>query len=379
MALKGIRVLEFGGLAPGPFCGKVLADFGASVTRIDRTLNNPIDCLQDGKKTLAVNLKNQKSQDLLRSLAKVHDVLIEPYRPGVMEKLHLGPDVLMKDNPKLIYARLTGFGQTGPLSKRAGHDINYIAVSGVLSFLGRKSEKPTAPINLLADFAGGGLLCALGICLALLERSRSGKGQIVDSSMTEGSAYIASWLMMSQGLPIWHGARGENVLDTGSFYYDTYETKDGKFMSVGAIEPQFYESFVKILGLDDLSQFGSNEEAKIAVEKAFKTKTQKEWSEIFEKVDACVFPVVDWNEVDHHHHNKATSAFSRIKKDGYNLLVPIPSPRLSRTPGEAAALTNQKSHYEDAVEILKLIGKTEKDVEKLMQDGTILLSNEAKL
>ncbi|KAJ6647502.1 Alpha-methylacyl-CoA racemase [Pseudolycoriella hygida] len=369
MALKGIRVLELAGLAPGPYCGMILSDFGASVTRIDRTVNNRLDCLGNGKTTLPLNLKSTKAQTILRKLVKKSDVIIEPFRPGVMENLGLGPDVLMKDNPRLIYARLTGFGQTGPLSARAGHDINYVAVSGVLSFLGEKDSKPKPPVNLLADFAGGGLLCAFGICVALLERSRSGKGQVIDHSMTEGSAYVASWLMRSQQLPIWGKARGDNILDGGSFFYDTYETKDNKFMSVGALEPQFFKEFIKGLELE-IGQFDENETAKILVGEKFKTKTQKEWIDIFEDTDACVFPVVEWEEAKFHRQNRSRQSFVENTTN----VIPTPAPILSRTPAKSSVL-KEEAVGECVESLLKEIGVDKDEIKELCNEGVLLLES----
>lgn len=274
-----------------------------------------------------------------------------------------------------MHILILGFGQTGPLASRAGHDINYVAISGILSFLGRKNENPTPPINLLADFAGGGLLCALGICLALLERYKSGKGQIIDNSMVEGCAYIGSWLTMSQNLPIWGKSRGENILDTGAFFYDTYKTKDGKYMSVGALEPQFYEEFIKNLGLNDLSQYDDNEVVKEKVTTAFLTKTQDEWTEIFEKVDACVFPVIEWQHVMNHNHNKIRNSF--IKSDD-SVIIPRPAPLLERTPGFCKFYKNSDP-YSDAVNILEDIDITKEEVSKMIEDETILLPKNSKI
>lgn len=354
MALKGLKVLEFVGLAPGPFCGMILADFGATVTRIDKvnlnfkfrctlilnysilgfgqTVHNRLDVLQGGKRTIAVNLKTPEGVELVKRLSKTSDVLLEPFRVNVMEKLGLGPEILMKENPRLIYARLTGFGQNGVFAARAGHDINYIALSGFLSMLGRSNEKPTGPINFAADFAGGGLLCAFGICLAALERHHSGKGQIVDCAMVEGSAYIANWFLRSQKLPIWGRPRGENIIDTGAHFYDTYETKDEKFMSVGAIEPQFYNLLLEGLGLkeEDVPQFDDFEEAKEKFTEIFKTKTQEEWCKIFDDKDACVLPVLDWKQAARHPHNVARNVFT--EQDGESTVNP--APKLSRTPGQ---------------------------------------------
>jgi alpha-methylacyl-CoA racemase len=214
MALRGIKVLEFAGLAPVPFCGMVLADFGASVLRVDKLqANTDLDSLGNGKQSIALNLKHPDGVEIVKRLAKTSDVLIEPFRKGVMEKLGLGPEILMKDNPRLIYARLTGYGQSGYYCKNAGHDINYVGLSGLLSLFGRSGEKPIFPVNFAADFAGGGLTCALGILLALHERHSSGLGQVIDSNMVEGTAYLGSWLYRSQNLPIWGNERGKNHLD----------------------------------------------------------------------------------------------------------------------------------------------------------------------
>ncbi len=293
-------------------------------------MHNPLDVLQGGKRTIAVNLKSQDGIKIVHKLSKSSDVIIDPFRAGIMEKLGSGPKILMAENERLIYARLTGFGQNGQFSQRAGHDINYIALSGVLSLFGRSGEKPTAPLNFAAGFAGGGLLCALGICLAVLERHNSGKGQIVDIAMVEGSAYIANWLLRSQKLPIWGKPRGQNILDTGAHFYDTYETKDGRYMSVGAIEPQFYQQLMEGLGLqEDIQQFDDFAEAKRRFTEIFRTKTQEEWCQIFDDKDACVFPVLDWEQAARHPHNVAREVFS--EKDGE--LAVNPSPKLSRTPG----------------------------------------------
>ncbi|KAH8392184.1 hypothetical protein KR215_002606 [Drosophila sulfurigaster] len=367
MPLKGIKVLEFVGLAPGPLCGKILADFGATVTRIDKMLENPLDVLHHGKSTLAINLKKPEGQGLVRQLASKYDVIVEPFRPGIMEKLNLGPAELCATNPRLIYARLTGFGQQGRLAARAGHDLNYAAISGVLSMLGRKHEKPTSPINLLADFAGGSVMCALGICLALLERHRSGRGQVVDAAMVDGAAYVASWLFMSRSLSIWseHQERGANLLDGGAYFYDTYETKDGRYMSVGALEPQFFELLKQRLELpQELSQYGVEHEklGRRLLTEAFLTKTQAEWSAIFEDVDACVYPVVEWQEAAEHRHNAERASFERFEDS----LVPRPAPRLSRTPGKFRQHANGNAVLED----LQL---TPEQLRQLQEDGVLTL------
>ncbi|KAH8413572.1 hypothetical protein KR009_012365 [Drosophila setifemur] len=371
MPLKGIKVLEFVGLAPGPLCGKILTDFGATVTRIDKVLDNSLDVLQQGKRTVSLDLKNPKGQQLVRRLASKCDVLIEPFRPGVMEKLNLGPAQLCEENPRLIYARLTGFGQQGRLSPRAGHDINYAAMSGVLSMLGRKDENPTAPINLLADFAGGSVMCALGICLALLERHKSGHGQVVDASMVEGAAYVASWLFMSQNLHIWGQPRGDNVIDGGVYFYDTYETKDGLYMSVGALEPQFFEMLRQRLDLpDDLPQFGAEhqERGRTLLTEAFKTKSQAEWSRIFEDVDACVYPVLDYREVHKHDHNVERESFELVN----DAPAPRPAPLLSRTPGKLRKDSKQS-------ELIDELDLKPQELKELLDAGVLNLPEGAKL
>ncbi|XP_070495412.1 alpha-methylacyl-CoA racemase [Chironomus tepperi] len=383
MALKGFKVIEMAGLAPVPMCGMILADFGAQVTRIDKTLNSNFDVLKGGKRTIALDLKKSKATEIVRKICKVSDVIIEPFRPGVMEKLGLGPEVLLKDNPKLIYARLTGFGADGRglYGKRAGHDINYIATSGVLSMFGRKGENPYAPVNFAADFAGGGLLCAFGICTALLERERSGKGQIVDSAMVDGSAYVASWMFRSRDLPIWGNSRGDNMLDGKAHFYETYETKDGKFMAVGAIEPQFYALLLQGLELTDeqAPQFDNFEESKQLFTQIFKSKTQSEWTAIFDGIDACVTPVLDWHEAPNHPHNKDRNVF-RQKTDESDPVVPNPAPRLSRTPAKSQyGVGTDRDYLEMAVEIMGEIGVGKEEMKGLVDDGVLVMDGKAKL
>ncbi|XP_006875453.1 PREDICTED: alpha-methylacyl-CoA racemase [Chrysochloris asiatica] len=245
MALRGVCVVELAGLAPGPLCGMILSDFGAQVLRVDRPGSaGDVSHLARGKRSLILDLKRPQGTEVLRRLCSRADVLLEPFRCGVMEKLQLGPEVLLRDNPKLIYARLSGFGQSGRLSTAAGHDINYLALSGVLSKIG-SGEQLYAPLNLLADFGGGGLMCTLGILLALFERTRSGKGQVIDANMVEGTAYLSSFLWKTHKAGLWDRPRGQNLLDGGAPFYTTYRTADGQFMAVGAIEPQFYELLIK--------------------------------------------------------------------------------------------------------------------------------------
>ncbi|NWQ70572.1 AMACR racemase, partial [Neopipo cinnamomea] len=374
MALSGVRVLELAGLAPAPLCGMILADFGARVVRVDRLSHSPAapDVQGRGKRSLALDLKRPQGAAALKRLCRGADVLIEPFRYGVMEKLGLGPEVLLQENPSLIYARLTGFGQTGKYAKSAGHDINYLALSGVLSNLGRKDENPYAPVNLLADFAGGGVMCALGIVIALYERATSGRGQIIDASMVKGVAYLSSFLWKSQNVGIWSRPRGENLLDGGAPFYEIYRTSDGKFMAVGAIEPQFYEQLIKGLGLDSNElpiQMSISDwpEMKKKFASIFAQKTQAEWCSIFDGTDACVTPVLSLNDVASHQHNKQRSSF--IKND-QGEISPRPAPLLSRTP---AVPSCERDPFigEHTEEILLENGFTKQEIAKLHSDKII--------
>uniref|UniRef100_A0A8C8VHN7 Alpha-methylacyl-CoA racemase n=1 Tax=Pelusios castaneus TaxID=367368 RepID=A0A8C8VHN7_9SAUR len=374
MALSGVRVLELAGLAPAPLCGMILADFGAQVVRVDRCPRSAVstDVQGRGKRSLALDLKRAQGAAALRRLCLRADVLVEPFRHGVMEKLGLGPEVLLQENPKLIYARLTGFGQSGKYARSAGHDINYLALSGVLSKLGRKDENPYAPLNLLADFAGGGLMCAMGIIVALYERTKSGKGQLIDASMVEGAAYLSSFLWKSQNLGLWNRCRGENLLDSGAPFYETYKTLDGKFMAVGAIEPQFYEQLLKGLGLESdklPSQLSFSDwcEMKKMFATIFSEKTQAEWCKIFDGTDACVTPVLSLDEVALHQHNKERGSF--IKNDQEEI-SPRPSPLLLRTPATPSA-RRDPFIGEHTQEILLEFGFSKEEIAKLHSDKVI--------
>lgn len=373
MPLKGIKVVEMAGLAPGPFCGMVLADFGASVIRVDKiggALSH--DCLGNGKRSIALDLKTDQGVEVLKRLTIQSDVIIDPFRRGVMEKLKLGPNDLMPENKKLIYARLTGYGQEGPFADRAGHDINYLSLSGLLSLFGRYKENLVPPTNLASDFGGGGLMCALGIVLALFERSRTQIGQVIDANMVEGTAYLGSWLFRSQKVPgIWGQPRGKNLLDTGAHFYNTYQTKDGKYISVGAIEPQFYAILLEKLNLkeEDFPHFYDFDESKVKFTKIFKEKTQKEWSEIFDGSDACVTPVLSLDEVRDHPHNNVRGTFIL---DNDETLVPKPAPGLSRTPGiSSAAKSPAPEHGEHSIEILSEHGFTPAEMDNLIDSGIV--------
>ncbi|CAG2173878.1 unnamed protein product [Oppiella nova] len=372
MALKGTKVLELVGLAPAPFCGLLLSDFGAQVLRIDRPHNRQPDCLKRGKKSIFIDLKSSKGKEIMKKLSESADVVIEPFRPGVMEALSLGPKDLMATNEKLIYARMTGYGQSGSLAKRAGHDINYLAIAGILSKLGPK-DTPSPPINILGDFAGGGLLCAFGICLALLERTRSGMGQVIDANITEGSAYVSQyiWHSMSANSPIrdllWpqQQQRASNLLDGGAPFYRCYRTKDDKYIAVGALEPQFYDLLMSTIGLDldQYNRYDINQWSELTdkLSETFATKTQTEWTQVFEGVDACVTPVLDFHSVHHFPHNKSRESFF---SDG----TPKPSPILSRTP----ALPNEDSGDNVVTkEVLLELGYSENEINHLAADNVI--------
>jgi len=304
--------------------------------------------------------------NVLRKLCGSADVLIEPFRPGVMERLGLGPEVVTKENPRLVYARLTGFGQSGPYKDMAGHDINYLALSGVLNSLGRKNENPLAPINLLADFAGGSFVCAMGIMAALLERGVSGKGQVVDSCMVEGAAYVGSWLFASRDMFVWGQPRGHNMLDSGVHFYETYQTSDNLYMSVGCIEPQFYETFLEKLGVsdDDLPQFDDFDELKTKVAEIFKTKTRDEWCKVFDGTDACVTPVLSQEEAPSHPQNLARNSFL---PGG----MPRPAPVLSRTPASASDSSNTIEFGLHTREVLLEEGLAEAEVDDLIARGVV--------
>jgi alpha-methylacyl-CoA racemase len=370
-ALEGIRVIEMAGLAPAPYCGMILADFGADVVRVDRLGAQSFDLLSRGKRSVAINMKHPDGVATLLRMIEKADVLLEPFRPGVMEKLGVGPDVACERNPRLVYARLTGYGQTGTYARMAGHDINYIAISGALSQLGRKGENPYAPVNLVGDFAGGGMLCALGIALALVERARSGKGQVIDAAMVDGAAHLATFLYQFRAAGLWSDDRGTNLLDGGAHFYETYRTKDGKYVAVGAIEPQFYAALLKGLGLDPATmprQMDREHWAVTAKEFAeiFASKTRDEWCAIFDGTDACVAPVLGLDEVPVHPHPRGRQTLIQTG-DGH--WEPAPAPRLSRTPGAARGRGPKAGEHTD--EILAEHGLPAGEIARLCEGGAV--------
>jgi len=376
--LDGIKVIEMAGLAPVPYCGMILADFGADVVVVDRVIKHlpetpnaiPKNPLDRGKRSMRVDLKSEDGVAVLKKMIRDADVLVEPFRPGVMEKLGLGPEEALALNPRLIFARLTGWGQKGPYTAMAGHDINYIALSGALSLFRRKGENPLPPCNLLGDFAGGGMLCAMGVLLALIERNRSAKGQVIDAAMLDGAANLAVLfygLYANQFLSL---DIGTNMLDTGAPFYQTYATADGKFMSVGAIETQFYRELLERLGVDPATlpsqhDTGKWPEMKETFAGIFKTRTRDEWSAIFDGTDACVAPVLDLDEVIQHPHNSTRQLLIDID----DVSQPAPAPRLSRTPGVAEKFA--QSRGAETKEVLQEMGYTTEKIESFYENGVV--------
>jgi alpha-methylacyl-CoA racemase len=335
--LAAFRIVEFAGIGPGPFACMMLADMGAEVVTLDRVgaRKNLHSIAGRGRKVVEIDLKHKDSTALVLDLLANADALIEGFRPGVMERLGLGPDIVQARNPRLVYGRMTGWGQDGPLAQAAGHDINYIALAGALAHFGREGSKPTPPINLVGDFGGGGMFLAFGIVCGILEAQRSGKGQVIDAAMVDGSAILMSMMWGLKAIGFWDEAMGVNVLDSGAPFYDTYETKDGKFVSLGSLEPQFYAELVNRLGLADAGLPAQMDRAgwpelREKFTALFKTKTRDEWSAILEHSDACFAPVLTMSEATSHPHIQARGTV--INRDGVD--QPAPAPRFSRTPAE---------------------------------------------
>jgi alpha-methylacyl-CoA racemase len=335
--LQGIRVLEFESIGPAPFAGMLLADMGADVLVIDRPATTDLglkrerwyDVMMRGKRSVTLDLK-KNSAAALELVAKA-DALIEGMRPGVMERLGLGPDAVLARNPKLVYGRMTGWGQDGPLAPRAGHDINYIALAGVLHAFGRKGEPPVPPLNLVGDFGGGGMLLGFGVACALLEAARSGRGQVVDAAMVEGASLLGAMFAGFLKTKTWNEVRGVNILDTGAPWYNVYATKDGKYVSIGSIETRFYQELLQKLKLKDLGQHDRKRWPQMhkLFAKTFKSKTRAQWCKVFEGSDACFAPVLSWSEARRDPHNVFRKNFISMK----DLEQPAPAPRFSRTPG----------------------------------------------
>jgi alpha-methylacyl-CoA racemase len=375
--LDGIKVIEMAGLAPSPFCGMVLSDFGAQVVVVDRLhteADNPLRLPENifdlSKHRIRVDLKKRDGADIVRNMIRKSDVLVESYRPGVMELLGLGPEQALSANPKLIYARVTGWGQSGLFARSAGHDINYIALSGALSLFKRKGEKPLPPLNILGDFAGGGMLCAMGILLALMERGRSGKGQVVDAAMLDGSAYLSTLFYGLFANNLMSLEIGTNMVDGGAPYYQVYETRDGKYMAVGSIESQFYAQLLQGMGLNPSSLPEQNDtrawpEMIHRFAEIFRTKTRVEWETIFAGRDACVSPVLELDEVGTHPHNKERGLLTGI----HGFFRPSPAPRLSRTP--AGALGERDPRNAQSRQVLNELGYSEEQIGRFFENQIV--------
>ena len=372
--LQGIKVIEIAGIGPGPFCAMMLSDLGAEVIRVDRKTalgtGSKFNVLNRGRKSLAVDLKNPGGVEIVLRLVEKADALIEGFRPGVTERLGFGPDVCLERNPKLVYGRMTGWGQEGPMAQAAGHDINYISLSGVLHSIGRKGERPVPPLNLIGDFGGGGMLLALGVTSALLETQKSGKGQVIDAAMIDGSAALMASVYGLRAMGIWGEDRETNMLDGGAHFYDAYECADGKWISIGSIEPQFYAlllekceitdpDFQKQMDRDGWPQLN----AKIA--DIFKSKSRDEWCDLMEGTDVCFSPVLSLDEAPEHPHNKSRDTFINID----DVVQPAPAPRFSRTPTGRPAPPPKAGEHTD--QVLAAWGFSEEDIADLKSKEAI--------
>jgi alpha-methylacyl-CoA racemase len=374
--LAGIRVLEFEAIGPAPFAGMLLADMGADVLVVDRPGDSGLglkrerwyDVMMRGKRSAALDLKSAGSAEIALELLGRADALIEGFRPGVMERLGLGPQAALARNPKLVYGRMTGWGQSGPLAARAGHDINYIALAGVLHAFGRSGQAPVPPLNLVGDFGGGGMLLGFGVACGLLEASRSGRGQVVDASMVEGASLLASMFHGFLAAGQWSDARGSNLLDTGAPWYDVYETSDGQYVAVGAIEEKFYRELLSRLGLDPAALPGQHERARwpelrSIFSRTFKSRTRAQWCEAFEGSDACFAPVLSWSEAREHPHNASRAAYVEVA----GVKQPAPAPRFSRTAPEVRGVPPERG--EGGASALADWGFTAQDIDRLKSRG----------
>jgi alpha-methylacyl-CoA racemase len=379
-SLAGLKIIEIAGIGPAPFCAMMLADHGAEVIRIsppgaDRAgmFDPGKDVLARSRKFMMVDLKQPAGVAAVRDLCKSADGFIEGFRPGVMERLGLGPRELLEDNPRLAYGRMTGWGQSGPRAQTAGHDINYIALSGVLDCLGRAGEKPLPPVNLIGDFGGGGMLLAFGMLAAMLHAKTTGEGQVIDCAMVDGSALLASmiWGLAAQGQ--WSGERGSNMLDTGAHFYDTYACADGGHISIGPIEPKFYAEFLRRLGVEQTGDFARQHDRalwpslKQKLAGIIAAKTRAEWCEIFDGSDACVAPVLTLVEATRDPHNAERGTF--IEVDG--IVQPRPAPRFSATSAPDPAMPDF-THGTNSKEVLRAIGYTDEQMASLRAAGAVL-------
>jgi alpha-methylacyl-CoA racemase len=374
--LSGYKIIEMAGIGPAPMCAMLLADMGADVLLIDRTtgsdlgipLNAKYDLLKRGRRSVALDLKRPEAVATVLRLVAQADALIEGFRPGVMERLALGPEICLQRNPRLVYGRMTGWGQEGPLAHAAGHDINYIALVGVLHAIGRKGEAPVPPLNLVGDFGGGALYLALGVVAALLETQKSGRGQVVDAAMIDGAASLMTLMYGLQAAGKWVEQRGANMLDSGAHYYDTYETSDGKYIAVGSIEAKFYRELLRLSGLEGENLPAQNDTSawpamKQRLAAIFGIKTRDEWCRIMEGSEVCFAPVLSMAEVAAHPHNRHRGTVVEV----HGVTQPAPAPRFSRTPG--AIQRPPSAPGADTESALRDWGFSAEEIERLVAAG----------
>jgi alpha-methylacyl-CoA racemase len=379
--LSGYRVIELAGIGPGPMCAMLLSDMGADVLRIDRmaeaglgiAMDQKYSFLNRGRRSVAFDLKRPEAIDAVLKLVDKADALIEGFRPGVTERLGLGPDDCLKRNTRLVYGRMTGWGQEGPLAHAAGHDINYIALSGALHSFGRKGDAPVPPLNLVGDFGGGALYLALGVVAGLLEAQKSGKGQVVDAAMVDGAASLMTAIYGMHASGFWNNNRGENILDTGAHYYEVYETKDGKYVAIGSIEAKFYAELLRLSGLQGVELPHQQDRSKWPAMKErlkeiFRTKTRDEWCKIMEGSDVCFAPVLSMDEAPQHPHNRHRGTF--VEAGG--VTQPGPAPRFSRTPSKIQRPPAKPGEHTE--EALRDWGFGASDLERLRSCGAIAKS-----
>ncbi len=368
--LSGLRVVEFAGLGPAPFCAMMLADQGAEVLRITRpgaARVEPTQVSQRNRASLAMDLRHPAAAEAVLTLLAGADMLIEGFRPGVMERLGLGPEPCLARHPRLVYGRMTGWGQTGPLAQAAGHDLNYIALSGVLHAVG-EAERPVPPLNLVGDFGAGGMLLAFGLLCAWHEAQRSGRGQVVDAAMTDGSALLAAMMYGFKAAGQWSNRRADNLLDGGAPFYASYACADGKFVSIGSLEPQFYALLRERLGLDEPLFDAQHDRSRWPamrqrLAEVFATRTREDWCALLEGSDVCFAPVLDWDEAPAHPHNQARAA--HLVVDG--VLQPAPAPRFSRTPADRPATGS----VPDPVDLLARWGLSAEQAALLQAAGVV--------
>ncbi|HEX7096824.1 MAG TPA: CaiB/BaiF CoA-transferase family protein [Acidimicrobiales bacterium] len=375
--LTGLKIVEIAGIGPGPFGALMLADMGAEVVRVDRAQSVKSrehdaphwDLLNRGRRSVAVDLKAPDGVETVLRLVEQADGLIEGFRPGVAERLGIGPDVCLARNPRLVYARMTGFGQDGPYASMAGHDINYIALAGALHPIGRRGQAPVPPLNLVGDFGGGGMLLAFGMVCGILEARTSGRGQVVDAAMVDGAAVLTTMLHAFRSIGAWSDERGTNILDTGAHFYDVYECADGRYISLGSIEPQFYAEMCEKLGIpaEEMPQHDKTRwpELKERVASVVRTKTRDEWCALMEGSDVCFAPVLSLDEVHEHRHNAHRATFTEVA----GVVQPAPAPRFSRTPGAIARPPAHPGEHTD--EVLRDWGFSAAEIEKLRSSGAI--------